>query len=99
MTTNTTEDPDPDVRSSTAIEPALAGEPPPAAAGPHASSEPDLESRIKEKRAALISKLGDLRGDVRPEASESRDKLKAKLSDLTHILKWGVVDGWASLGD
>jgi hypothetical protein len=62
-----------------------------------AVAEPDLESRIKERRAALIARLGGLRGDVRPEAIESRGKLKAKLSDLAHLVKWGVVDGWASL--
>jgi hypothetical protein len=61
------------------------------------NTAPDLESRIRERRGELIDKLGGLRGDVRPEAIESRAKLKAKLSDLAHIVRWGVVDGWAGL--
>jgi hypothetical protein len=61
------------------------------------SKELDLESRIKDQRAALIEKIGGLRGDVRPEALESRSNLKARLSDLAHILKWGVADDWRSV--
>ena len=61
-------------------------------------AETDLESRIKARRGELIDKLGGLRGDKRPEAAESRNRLKAKLSELAHIMKWGVADGWASVG-
>jgi len=96
MTTTTAND-RADAGSSTLIEHPIASETPTEVAVPHAASEPDLESRIKERRAELIDKLGGLRGDVRPGASESRDKLKAKLSDLAHIVRWGVVDGWATL--
>jgi hypothetical protein len=99
MTTNTTKDPRPDARSNTGIERPSASKPPPQLQPPQATSEPDLESRIKKRRAELIAKLGKLGGDVRPEATESRDKLRAKLSELAHIVKWGVADGWASLGD
>jgi hypothetical protein len=87
MTTNATDDPSPDAQSDVAIEPAIASE-----------IQPDLESRIKERRAALISKLGGLRGDTRLGVSETRDRLKATLSDLAHVVKWGIVDGWASVG-
>lgn len=97
MTTNTTEDPRPDAGSTLPIERPVASETPPPGAAPHATSEPGLESRIQARRAELIEKLGGLRGDVRPEATESRGKLKAKLSELAHIVKYGVVDGWASL--
>lgn len=97
MTTNTTQE-RADARSSMVIEQPLASEAPPAVAVPHAAFEPDLESRIRVRRAELIDKLGGLRGDVRPEAIEFRSKLKARLSDLAHIVKWGVVDGWASIG-
>ena len=58
---------------------------------------PDLESRIKARRAALIEKLGGLRGDVRPQAVESRINFKARLTDLAHILKWGVADDWQNV--
>jgi len=33
------------------------------------------------------------------DAIEAGDELKAKLSELSHIIKGGVVDGWASLGN
>lgn len=97
MTTNTTQG-RADARSGAVIEHPIASQTPPEVAVPPAAAEADLESRIKERRAELIDKIGGLRGDRRPEAIESRDKLKAKLSELAHILKWGVADGWASLG-
>jgi hypothetical protein len=59
----------------------------------------DLESRIDKRRNELIARLAELRADTRIEAVEARDKLKAKLSELGHIIKMGVVDGWANLGD
>ncbi|HEY6177916.1 MAG TPA: hypothetical protein VIX73_25855 [Kofleriaceae bacterium] len=96
MTTSTNKD-DANARSSAEIENPIAGQPPPVAV-PHDASGLDLESRIRERRAALIDKLGALRGDVRAESVESRDQLKAKLSELAHIVKWGVVGGWANLG-
>ena len=98
MTTNTTKDPRPDARSNTGIERPSASKTPPQLQPPQPTSEPDLESRIRQRRAELIAKLAKLKGNG-PEATESRDKLKAKLSELAHIVKWGVADGWASLGD
>jgi hypothetical protein len=96
MTTNTPQD-GADVSSSTAIEQPIADLPPLADAAPPVATEPDLESRLRQRRAALIDKLGTLRGDVRPDSVESRDKLKAKLSELAHIVKWGVVGDYAGL--
>jgi hypothetical protein len=95
MTTSTNKD-DADAGSTGEIENPIVGQPPPAAVLP-AASEPDLQSRIRERRAALIDKLATLRGDVRAESVELRDKLKARLSELAHIVKWGVVGGWVSL--
>jgi hypothetical protein len=95
MTTNVTKDPGPDSGSDAAIEAPTASE----AEVPQRVSEPDLESRIKARRAQLLGKLGELQVDKRREAPESRDRLKARLSELSHILRWGVVDGWASVGD
>jgi len=60
---------------------------------------PDLESRINTRRKELIARLVELKSDTRIEVAETRDKLKAKLSELAHIIKEGVVDGWASIGD
>ncbi len=61
------------------------------------ASGADLESCIQRCRAELIRALGELRRDARPWASEVRGKLKAALAELTHLLDWGVADGWASV--
>jgi hypothetical protein len=98
MTTNATKDLRPDTRSDAAIEPPIARKAQPGSAVPHTTSEPDLESRITDRRAELIGKLDKLRADRRVEAAEARHKLKVLLSDLAHVVKWGVVDGWTSLG-
>lgn len=63
------------------------------------SSASDLESRIKRRRIELVVKLGQIRSDVRIEAAENRERLKTMLSELAHILTWGTVDDWASVGD
>jgi hypothetical protein len=62
-------------------------------------SDPDLESRISTRRDQLTAKLFELKTDTRVGTTEVRDKLKARLSELAHIIREGVVDGWASLGD
>jgi hypothetical protein len=61
--------------------------------------EPDLQSRINDRRAALIGKLTELTTDRRVEAAEARHNVKLMLSELAHIVKWGVADGWASVGE
>lgn len=60
---------------------------------------PDLEARIAARRTELIAELDDLRADARIEAVEAADKLKARLSQLGHIIRKGVVDGWANLSE
>jgi hypothetical protein len=102
MTTSTTNDhpPAPDVKpDAAAIEPPIARETQPELVVLTTASEVDLESRIQQRRAELIATLGGLRADARPAATEVRDRLKAQLSELAHIIKVGVVDGWTSLGD
>lgn len=95
MTANTTQD-RANARSGAVLEHPIARQvPPDVAAG--ATGEPNLESRIKERRMEMIDKLNSLRGDRRPEATESRDRLKAKLSELAHLIRWGVSDDWASV--
>ncbi|HET7502532.1 MAG TPA: hypothetical protein VFK02_16040 [Kofleriaceae bacterium] len=89
----------PDATAGAATEPSLASKTPPEPSAPRATSEPDLESRIKVRRVELVAKLRELRADTRAGASEAGDKLKAKLSEIAHIIKDGVVDGWASLSD
>jgi hypothetical protein len=98
MTINTTKDPRPETKSVVASELPITSKTQPGLGVPHASSEPGLESRIKVRRAELAAKLGELKKDLRLEATETRDRLKAKLSELSHLLKWGVVDGWTTVG-
>ena len=98
MTINKTTTDRMDARSGAVIEHPSASRTPADVALPHVAAKTDLQSRINERRIELIDKIGRLRGDRRPEATESRDKLKAKLSELAHMIKWGVADGWASLG-
>jgi hypothetical protein len=99
MTIRTMMGPRPDPRSDLAAEPPIASKIQPAVVDSRASAEPDLETRIRLRRAELFVRLRELRADRRFEAAEARDKLKAKLSELTHLLKWGISDGWGSLGD
>ena len=102
MTTSTTKDdpPVPDAKpDALAIEPPIARETQPELAVLAAAPEPDLESRIQQRRGELIATLGLLRADPRFATSELRDQLKARLSELAHIIKVGVVDGWTNLAD
>jgi hypothetical protein len=99
MTINTTKDPRPDTTPDAAVEPVATAKTQPGLAVAQASSEPDLETRIKVHRVELVALLRELKADRRPGAAEAGDRLKASLSELSHLLKWGVVDGWASLGD
>jgi hypothetical protein len=110
MTTNTTDDSEPATEVGPQIKAAFKSHPgiathlaismPPGVASTVTAATPgDLESRIKDRRAEIIAKLVELRPDTRLEATEERGKLKAKLSELAHIIKEGVVDGWANLGD
>jgi hypothetical protein len=97
--TTTMKDPSPVTKADAAIEPPSARTLHPEQAVPRASSESDLESRIKVRRAELGGMLRELRAGAGLEVVQAGDKLKAKLSELSHIVKEGVVDGWTSLGD
>jgi hypothetical protein len=63
------------------------------------ATEVALESRINARRAELIAKLIELRSSMHLEAAEAGDKIKARLSELAHVMREGVVDGWTTLGD
>jgi hypothetical protein len=97
--TNTTKELRPDAGSDKAIEPSITSKTQPGIGVPPTTPEPDLESRIKVRRVELVARLRELRADARAEAGEAGDKLKAKLSEISHIIKEGVVDGWTALGD
>lgn len=98
MTTNTIKDPRPDAKSDSASELPIASKTAPGVGAAHAASEPVLQSRINVRHAALVARLHELRADMDVDAIEAGDKLKAKLSELSHIIEGGLVDGWASLG-
>ena len=58
----------------------------------------DLESRVANRKRELIAEIEDHRRNIsRPGAAVAIDIIKARLSELTHIVKEGVVDGWANV--
>jgi hypothetical protein len=95
--TDTTKHPRPDTRSDAAIARPFASTIQPGMAVPQVAADVDLESRIRNRRAELIGKLGELRADTRAGVAEARAKLKLRLSELAHVVKWGIVDGWTSV--
>jgi hypothetical protein len=98
-TTNTNKDPRPDAKFDPASEQPIASKTAPGVGAAQATSGPDLESRINVRQVALVARLHELRAHMDVDAVEAGDELKAKLSELSHIIKVGVVDGWASLGN
>lgn len=59
----------------------------------------DLESRVTYRKQLLISEIVEhKKNSCRAGAAESVDKIKDRLSELAHIMKAGVVGGWASVG-
>jgi hypothetical protein len=84
-------------KSETAVESPIGSKAPPGLATE--VSEADLESCVNTRRAELIFKLTELRASVHLDAVEAGDRIKARLSELSHIVKEGVVDGWANLGE
>lgn len=61
-------------------------------------SGPDLETRVENRKRELIAEiLEHKKNSSRFGAAEEVDKLKARLSELAHIVKEGVVDGWANV--
>ena len=97
MMTSTIKIPPPETKADAMIEGPGAREAHPEPSVLRASSEPDLESRIEQRRVELIGKLGEIRSEASLEVVQTGDRLKARLSELAHILS--VVDGWANLSD
>jgi predicted transcriptional regulator len=60
---------------------------------------PDLETRIENRKRELISEIVEnKKNSSRAGAAEAIDRAKARLSELAHIVKEGVIDGWANVG-
>lgn len=62
------------------------------------SNTPDLEARVETRKHELIAELVEHKKSMRPGSAETIDRLKARLSELAHIVKGGIVDGWANVG-
>ena len=59
----------------------------------------DLETRVANRKKELIAEIEEHRRNIsRPGAVVAIDSIKARLSELAHIVKEGVVDGWANVG-
>jgi hypothetical protein len=59
---------------------------------------PDLETRVASRKQELISEiLEHEKNSSRARAAEAIDKIKARLSELAHIVNADVVDGWANV--
>ena len=58
----------------------------------------DLESRVANRKRELIAEIEEHRRNLsRPGAVVAVDIIKARLSELAHIVKQGVVAGWANV--
>ena len=59
----------------------------------------DLEKRVESRKAELIAEIIEhKKNSSRPGAAEAIDKIKGQLTELAHIVKEGVIDGWANVG-
>lgn len=59
------------------------------------SKSDELKDRIEAKKHELMARLSELKADTRHEATEQRDKIKAKLDELETNIK----EGWDKLTD
>lgn len=57
----------------------------------------ELELRVTGQKQTMMTRLAMLKSEGKPETVVERDAIKAKLSLIDHIVKEGVVDGWASI--
>jgi hypothetical protein len=59
----------------------------------------DLEARVESRKRELIAEIVEhKKNSLRAGSEVAIDSLKARLSELSHIVKEGVVDGWANVG-
>jgi predicted transcriptional regulator len=71
----------------------------PKSATPSRPSDEDLETRVANRKRELITEIIELKRSSRLDAAEVIERLKARLSDLAYLVKEGVVDGWANVGE
>jgi hypothetical protein len=58
-----------------------------------------LETRVADRKRELIAEIVEHKKSLRVGAPEAIDRLKDRLFDLTHIIKMGVVNGWANVSE
>lgn len=71
----------------------------PKSISPSRSNQEDLETRVANRKRELITEIIEFKKSSRVDAAESIERLKARLSDLAFLMKEGVVDGWANVGE
>jgi hypothetical protein len=65
---------------------------------PFAPSAPaDVESRVAHRKHQLIDELIEHKKSSRVGAPYAIGQLEARLTDLAHIVKHDVVDGWTHI--
>ena len=66
---------------------------------PTATRQTELELRVESRKRELIAEIVEhKKNSSRPGAADAIERAKARLSDLAHIVKEGVADGWANVG-
>lgn len=59
----------------------------------------DLEARVAARKAELIAEIIEYKkNSSRVDAAEAIDRIGRRLSELAHIVREGVIDGWANVG-
>ena len=70
-----------------------------AAIHPSPSAPSDLQTRVASRKQELISEILEHKKNCsRAGAAPAIDRLKARLSELAHIVKEGVVDSRGTMG-
>jgi hypothetical protein len=60
----------------------------------------DLETRVANRKRDLIAEIVELKKtSSRVGAAEAIARLTDRLAELAHIVRAGVVDGWANVGE
>lgn len=60
---------------------------------------PGLESRVITRKRELIAELIEYKKRSGGHATETVQRLRQRLAELDHLVKWGVVDGWDQVSD
>ena len=66
---------------------------------PVAAGKSDLESRIADRKRELIEELIEHKKRSGLPAVEAVDAIKRRLTQLEHLVKQSVVDGWSNVSE